>query len=371
MVDTLQNLVNELRVDFDAIRDDVTAKLNQCSDHIKSAEKLCGEATSMHSDLESKLTNAMNVEKEWKEIQVKLVTTSLKGKVLLDVGGTKYATTIDTLTREKNTFFTALFSTQWELERDPDDKSIFIDRDGDLFQHILAYLRTNREPVGILNQESLRQLLIVEAEYYQLHGLFHKLTGPERKEKQRIDALFPEGTLLRTEHKTKLNEFYGAKDRSWRMIYKASRDGFDSNSFHSKCDNQESTMTVIQSEHGYLFGGFTSNPWKAHLSHDEAKQGFLFTLTNPHNIPPTKYEVKASSGPIYVNAAPKIVVGGPTFGTGPDIQLLSNSNVDGSSSIAFPTTFIDTTGKGASTFTGGANFTTSDIEVYKVPQLRF
>ncbi|CAF4269018.1 unnamed protein product, partial [Adineta steineri] len=38
-------------------------------------------------------------------------------KVILDVGGEKYTTSIDTLTaREQNTFFTDLFARQWQAE---------------------------------------------------------------------------------------------------------------------------------------------------------------------------------------------------------------------------------------------------------------
>jgi hypothetical protein len=52
------------------------------------------------------------VESNLKTLQdnVNQATTSIKGKVILDVGGEKYATSVDTLTRVKDTFFTALFS---------------------------------------------------------------------------------------------------------------------------------------------------------------------------------------------------------------------------------------------------------------------
>jgi hypothetical protein len=43
-------------------------------------------------------------------MKVKLAKTLLKEKVILNVGGERYTTRIGTLTREKNTFFTELFS---------------------------------------------------------------------------------------------------------------------------------------------------------------------------------------------------------------------------------------------------------------------
>ena len=71
-------------------------------------------------------------------------------KVILNVGGEVFTTSVDTLTaREKNTFFTDLFARNWQSERDPKDDSIFIDRIGKLFAHILEYFRTDAVPNGV------------------------------------------------------------------------------------------------------------------------------------------------------------------------------------------------------------------------------
>jgi hypothetical protein len=346
-LNTLQDNVNELATRFDKLREDVISKLNECSHCIKAAKQLCHEKTEMSTDLGNKLANASNEEKEWKDIKVKLATTSIKGKVILDVGGEKLATSVETLTRVKDTFFTALFSKQWELERDPDDKSIFIDRDGKLFHHILAYLRTNKVPNDILNNESLCDLLITEAEYFRLHALIDIL------------AIFSNGTLLQHEHKTKLNEFYGKINQRWELIYKASRDGFDANAFHTRCDNKGPTMTIIQSNNNYLFGGYTSIPWTSDGSYKNDTTAFLFTLTNPHNIPPTKYLIKlGGTKAVYHNGGY-----GPTFGGGHDIHLANASN---SNYTNFSKHYTDTTGQGNNTFTGARDFTTADIEVFQL-----
>ncbi len=111
-VGSLQSSVDQLETRFDKLRDEVISKLHECTDCIKSAKKLCHEATEMSTVLENKLTNASNEEKEWKDIKVKLATTSINGMVILNVGGERYTTSVDTLTREKDTFFTALFSEQ-------------------------------------------------------------------------------------------------------------------------------------------------------------------------------------------------------------------------------------------------------------------
>jgi hypothetical protein len=57
---------------------------------------------------------------------------------------------------------------------------------------------------------------------------------------------------------------------------------------------------------------------------------------------------------------------GPIFGSGHDIVVVSDSNQNKASSTNFPSSFVDTTGRGQKTFTGDYNFTTNEIEVYLV-----
>jgi hypothetical protein len=136
---TLGDNVNQLKTQFNEIRDEFILKLNKCSDCIQTAVRLCQQAVETNVVLETKLVNVWDGEKEWKDIKVKSATTSIKGMVTLSVRCEKYATSVYTLIGEKDTFFTALLSKPWQLKRDPDNKSIFIDRDGKLFNHILAY----------------------------------------------------------------------------------------------------------------------------------------------------------------------------------------------------------------------------------------
>jgi len=350
--------VNELKSRIQQIRNDLLAKLDEINVCVESAEKLNQEAVIITKNLEDTLTNVSNEAKEWQQIKVKLASTVVKGKVILDVGGEKYTTSVETLTREKDTFFTALFSRQWELERDPKDDSIFIDRDGKIFTHILAYLRTDILSKDVMTNEVFRQNLIVEAKYFHLHKLIEILTEAER-----IDALFIGGTLLSAEQKKKLSEFCGNTQQKTELLYKASRDGFDANAFHNRCDNKGPTITIVQSTNNYLFGGYTSVAWTSSGSYAIDSNAFLFTLTNPHNIPPTKYPVQPSTTQYTVNHNSGY---GPTFGGGYDFNICSNSNSVNSSYTNFHYTYTDTTGRGNNTFTGSRNFMTTDIEVFKL-----
>jgi hypothetical protein len=174
------------------------------------------------------------------------------------------------------------------------------------------------------------------------------------------------GTLLTLEDQIQLNKFYGNENQKWNLIYKGTKDGFTIDDFHRCSDSQGPTMTIIQSLDNYLFGGFTSISWNFHQGVKSGvtdRTAFLFTLTNPHGISPTKYPIKSSGDHAVVPNAM-----GPTFGQY-DICIYPNSNLNSQSFIKFPTYYNDTTGKGYLTFTGSTNFTTSDIEIYRLANI--
>ncbi len=170
--------------------------------------------------------------------------------------------------------------------------------------------------------------------------------------------IFQIGTLLEVEQKKKLNEFYGSQNQRWELVYKASRDGFDANAFHIRCNNQGPIMTIVRSNNNFIFGGYTAVAWTyAGVSHKDHTAAFLFTLTNSHNIPPTEYLINSGN---VGNAVYHHGGYGPTFGSDHDLHLATNSNSNNSSYINFPHGYADTTGKGNNTFT------VSYIEVFKL-----
>ncbi|CAF5217253.1 unnamed protein product, partial [Rotaria magnacalcarata] len=118
-----------------------------------SANRLASDLNYRLLHIFSKFTASINDTEREKDLSNKspqpmcmlleLVTVLKQRKFILNVGGKKYTTSIETLTRETDTFFTALFSGRWQLAVDPNDNSIFIDRNGQVFTHILEWLRTS------------------------------------------------------------------------------------------------------------------------------------------------------------------------------------------------------------------------------------
>ena len=46
----------------------------------------------------------------------------------------------------------------------------------------------------------------------------------------------------------------------WKLCWRASRDGWDNNQFHSLCDEKGPTITIVKVGK-YIFGGYTSLSW--------------------------------------------------------------------------------------------------------------
>ena len=62
------------------------------------------------------------------------------------------------------------------------------------------------------------------------------------------------------------------------LLYRGSRDGFTSAKFHELCDDQGATLTIVKSEMGFVFGGFSSVSWIPNGQYYPDDKAFLFSL---------------------------------------------------------------------------------------------
>eukprot|EP01083_Nonionella_stella_P041905 113433_1 len=51
--------------------------------------------------------------------------------------------------------------------------------------------------------------------------------------------------------------------RKYKLLIRGSVHGFAVSTFHSKCNNQGATITVVQSANNHVFGGYTSLSWRS------------------------------------------------------------------------------------------------------------
>ena len=54
-------------------------------------------------------------------------------------------------------------------------------------------------------------------------------------------------------------------ENDWKLCWRASRDGLDINQFHSLCNENGPTITIVKVKQ-YIFGGYTSLSWSKYRS---------------------------------------------------------------------------------------------------------
>ena len=163
-----------------------------------------------------------------------------------------------------------------------------------------------------------------------------------------------------------------------KLIYRGTRDGFQAKKFHEKCDNKGETLTLIESQDNYIFGGYTeinwdSTVWNGNIgeNNNARRNGkgneFVFTLKNPHEIKPAKFNMKKS----WLNHSICCDVNlGPIFGCN-DIRIENNCNITNNRFTYYDFQkgeycFEDTTGHKRLLFTGKPSFLVQEIEVFQV-----
>ena len=180
----------------------------------------------------------------------KLDQVHFSSTVKLNVGGQYFVTSVQTLRKDPNSMLAAMFSGKFDTKIS-EDGSFFIDRDGTHFRFILNYLRDGE--LILRKRAKFLDELRKEAEFYQIQGILDKLKPPSQFEGSEI--------LTSEAHQQSLKGWLPTHlEGEWRLLFRASRDGFATQTFHSKSDNKGPTVTVVKSG-GYIFGGFAEISW--------------------------------------------------------------------------------------------------------------
>merc|ERR1711997_464830 len=112
-------------------------------------------------------------------IPVVATASRFTAPVHIDVGGKIYTSSLDTLTKFPESRLSKMFTGSIPIVLDTLKQHYFIDRDGEMFKHILNYMRTGR---AILPDNfGHLELLLEEARYYELQDLVTQLTNLHKK----------------------------------------------------------------------------------------------------------------------------------------------------------------------------------------------
>eukprot|EP01065_Artemidia_motanka_P016131 TRINITY_DN1988_c0_g1_i10.p1 TRINITY_DN1988_c0_g1~~TRINITY_DN1988_c0_g1_i10.p1 ORF type:complete len:480 (+),score=125.75 TRINITY_DN1988_c0_g1_i10:223-1662(+) len=105
--------------------------------------------------------------------RIESVNKMHQNRVTLNIGGTTFETTRETLTAEEGSMLEAMFSGRFNVEKE-ESGACFIDRDDANFPLILSYLRERRDgikPKKLAMESHRAERVLREANFYGLEGL--------------------------------------------------------------------------------------------------------------------------------------------------------------------------------------------------------
>ena len=147
----------------------------------------------------------------------------------------------------------------------------------------------------------------------------------------------------------------------WRLIYRASVDGFLAKNFHENCDEKKNVLVLISTRKSHIFGGYSEHGWNSASGFLLDKNAFIFSLQN-HVTTPFKLKCSDQNHSIGCNANY-----GPVFGRDLIISDNSNRNVLSSSHIghSYEHPMYACESNEATTLLAGSHmFQTNQIEVF-------
>jgi hypothetical protein len=158
--------------------------------------------------------------------------------------------------------------------------------------------------------------------------------------------------------------FSACRGKICRLLYRGSRDGFQARAFHSRCDGHGNTVTLILSTNDCIFGGYTPLAWSSRDESvsDPSLKSFVFTIKNPHNLPPTILKQQQEG-----NAIHQYGQRGPVFGQGHTLSVCDQCHTSDGSYSNFGSTYANDAGIAKDQVLAGTrNFTVEEIEVFEV-----
>jgi hypothetical protein len=155
-------------------------------------------------------------------------------------------------------------------------------------------------------------------------------------------------------------------EKKFQLIYRASRDGGDARTFHDRCDGHANTFSLILSTNDCIFGGYTPVPWRSRDTAvpDTSLTSFIFTITNPHNLPPKIFKQKCAENAIFDHESY-----GPRFGgSTADLSVFGEFWLPHNFTYSIlGTAYTNDTGiAGNKVLTGDQTFTAKEIEVFEL-----
>lgn len=148
------------------------------------------------------------------------------------------------------------------------------------------------------------------------------------------------------------------KEPVFGLLYRGSRDGLAAANFHRRCDRKGPTLTLVNSQQGKSFGGYTDVDWDIDEKYKESKNSFLFSIDHKE-----KYQLKQGHHQYAIKGSKDL---GPCFGGGHDLRISQDFQKEECSGyIGFS---YESREKYSKDVYGDTAFFLTEIEVYKVSE---
>jgi len=149
--------------------------------------------------------------------------------------------------------------------------------------------------------------------------------------------------------------------KKFTLLWRGTRDGFETSTFHAKCDGKPNTLTFVKTTTGWIFGGYTSIPWLSSGGWKPDNKAFLFSLKNPRNQPLKLNVIVDKDDAIYHGSNC-----GPSFGGNPDLCISNLSNTNSESLNNCPYSYTNNLISRPYYLGDSYNFQTVEVEVFQV-----
>ena len=185
--------------------------------------------------------------------------------------------------------------------------------------------------------------------------------------KYRYRENWPKDSLILTDHEIMSLVQKMTRLSDGILLYRATRDGFKSQAFHSKCDGKKNTITIIKNNLNNVFGCYASSAWNSSNTWINDPMAFLFSLRRAGFSFKDKFTVEEPKYAFCGN-----LEYGPIFGDGYDICICNQSNTNVGSYTDFGSTYnlpegYTKSGNARDFLAGNYNqWTTTEIEVYQI-----
>ncbi|KAK8811553.1 hypothetical protein WA158_003287 [Blastocystis sp. Blastoise] len=214
------------------------------------------------------------------------------------------------------------------IHYDHDNDSYFIDMKCEYIKYINQYIENRCIDIKPDEYKSIEK----DRLNYEMYTLFGKCGYYEvhKELNERIKVFTNSKIITNRYYENALLNWLGI-ETTWRLLFRASEHNYSAEEFHKYCDNKGETVTIItsvgQNNHVNIFGGYTDQSWESRTENcwKSYSKEFLFTLSNEHDISPTKYDFVSSNTEYGIGCNSSF---GPRFGHGCDIAIYNHCHTN-------------------------------------------